>query len=364
MVGWAARSTPRIRALRQTPLLVEAEPTVDAVLATPRVGRPVTRTEAIIQYIPFPAFTTVGLPVLVPVSYEAPWGGFGYGSSSSSMSWTMINVCPNQGQADCHLLEFPDGAHALIDAGEGYDAHGAAVSYLEKAGIKHIELVVLSHVHWDHYGKLIDIINSGIKVDRVAVNLPGARAIADAEIPWGCNWDDVQALLAFLKQHNIPFWTPRFGEKLVDIQQAGIQTLLEVVCYYDGINTPVGRSDVNDTSMILRLTHGATKVLFTGDLNMPLGTWLAASIFDLKADILKVPHHGTEGLAPNSFFDRVAPKVALVPSPIELWYSLRSKRPREYFKDHGIPTYVSGIHGTVKVVMTGDHYDITTEATP
>ena len=54
----------------------------------------------------------------------------------------------------------------------------------------------------------------------------------------------------------------------------------------------------------------------------------------------------------------------MVPSPIELWYSLRSKRIREYFKNRGIPTYVSGIHGTVKVVMTGDHYDITTETAP
>jgi len=305
-----------------------------------------------------------GLPVLVPVTYATPWGGSRYGVPSSNMSWTMINVCPNQGQADCHLLEFPDGTHVLIDAGEGYDARGAVVRFLENAGIKHIELVVLSHVHWDHYGKLIDIISSGIKVDRVAVNLPGDRAIADAEIPWGCNWDDVQALLTFLRQRSIPVWTPRFGEKLVDLQQAGVQTLLEVVCYYNGINTPVGRSDINDTSMILRLTHGATKALFTGDLNMPLGTWLAASSFDLKADILKVPHHGTEGLAPNSFFDRVAPKVALVPSPIELWYSLRSKRAREYFKDHGVPTYVSGIDGTVKVIMTGSSYEITKELTP
>lgn len=150
VVGRAARSAPRLRALRQTPWVAEAEPMAEVVLATSRVGRPAIGAQNSVQYIPLTAFTMAGLPVLVPVSYDAPWGGSGYGSSSSSMSWTMINVCPNQGQADCHLLGFPDGTHALIDAGEGYDAHGAAVSYLEKAGIKHIELVVLSHVHWDH----------------------------------------------------------------------------------------------------------------------------------------------------------------------------------------------------------------------
>ena len=275
--------------------------------------------------------------------------------------WTMINVCPAHGQADCHLLEFPDGSHALIDAAEGFDAHGASVAFLQKAGIQRLELVVLSHVHWDHYGKLIDIINSGIKVDRVALNLPASRGIADVEIPWGCNWDDVQVLLRFLTVHNIPYWTPKFGERLVDLQQGDTKTTLEVVCLYDGINTPVGRTDVNDTSMILRLTHGPTRALFTGDLNYSLGAWLAKSDLDLRADILKVPHHGTEGLAPNEFFDRVAPKVAMVPSPRELWYSLRSKRTRTYFSEHQLPVYVSGIHGTVTVSMTPDGYEIQTE---
>jgi competence protein ComEC len=116
--------------------------------------------------------------------------------------------------------------------------------------------------------------------------------------------------------------------------------------------------------MLVRLRHGSIKALFTGDLNTRLGEWLATSKFDLKADLLKVPHHGTDGLAPNSFFDRVAPKAALVPSPQELWYSLRSKRAREYFKGNDIPTYVSGIDGTVKVTITADKFEIKTSTTP
>lgn len=312
----------------------------------------------------FPVAHLSGLSPLFPFGIVASCASGGAGYTPPPMIWTMINVCPGQGQADCHLLEFPNGMHVLIDAAEGWDAKGAALDYLQKAGIKHIELVVLSHVHWDHYGKLIDIINSGIKVDRVAVSMPASREIADAEIPWGCNWDDVQAMLQFLRKRDIPYWTPQFGERLVDVTRDGVRSVLEVVCHFDGISTPVGRTDINDTSMLVRLRHGAIKVLFTGDLNNPLGTWLAMGAFDLKADLLKVPHHGTEGLAPNIFFDRVAPKAAFVPSPKDLWYSDRSKRTREYFANHNIPTYVSGVDGTVKVVMTGDKYEITTSNTP
>ena len=275
--------------------------------------------------------------------------------------WTMINVEGTQGQADCHLIEFPDGTHALIDAAEGWDAKGAALAYLQAHKIKHLELVVLSHFHWDHYGKLLDLLNAGIKVDRVAINLPASREIADAEKPWGCNWEDVQAVLRFLADHHITYFTPRAGERLVEIKRGKTLTTLDVVCLYDGISTPVGRTDINDTSIIVRLTHGPTRVLFTGDLNQRLGAWLATSEFDLKADILKVPHHGTEGLAPNEFFARVDPKIAMVTSPKELWFSLRSKRVRDYFSERKIPAYVCGIHGSVTVELTDKGYGITAE---
>jgi competence protein ComEC len=103
------------------------------------------------------------------------------------------------------------------------------------------------------------------------------------------------------------------------------------------------------------------RVLFTGDLNLSLGAYLATSDFDLRADILKVPHHGTEGVAPNEFFSRVGAKVALVPSPHALWLSLRSKRVRDFFETAKVPVYVSGIHGNVTVRFHADGFQIDAE---
>lgn len=279
----------------------------------------------------------------------------------SRTRWTMINVQGAQGQADCHLLELPNGERVLIDVGEGWDAKGAALGWLKAQKIDRVDLVVLSHFHWDHYGKLREIIEGGVKVGRVAMNLPASRELADVEKPWGCNWEDVQALLRFLADRRIPYFTPRLGERLIEIKQGAVMTTLEAVCLYDGVDTPVGKTDINDTSMILRLTHGPTRVLFTGDLNQKLGAWLATSGFDLKADLLKMPHHGTEGLAPNEFFEKVAPKTVLVPSPRDLWFALRSKRPREWCAERKIPAYVSGLCGTVVVELDGAGYAVKPE---
>lgn len=275
--------------------------------------------------------------------------------------WAMLNVTPLEGQADCHLITLPDGRHVLIDPGAAWDAPDSALQELNRRGVRELELVVISHFHWDHYGQLRKILQAGIAVKQVAVNVP-ARRVAERERPWGCEFEDVQALMRELRDRTIPCFTPQAGEKLIEARNPdGTATVLEVVCAYDGLHTPVGETDVNDTSIVLRLTHGATRVLFTGDLNHPLGAWLARSDFDLRADLLKAPHHGTEGTPPNEFYDRVGAKAVLVPSPRNLWQSARSMRTRNYFLERNIPTYVAGIDGHVTVTLTATGYSIEKE---
>lgn len=275
----------------------------------------------------------------------------------------MIDVCPGTGQADCHLIEFPDRSLVMIDAGEGIDAPpGTALRWLERHGVHHLRLVVISHFHKDHYRLLRGFIEAGIQVDRVAVNVPAPGSLAGLEIyTGGFNRDDVDATLDFLRARNVPYFTPKAGERLVAVGLGqGQVAALDVVCLYDGLHTPVGRTDTNDTSIILRLSNGPTRALFTGDLNWKLGTWLAHSSFDLAADVLKAPHHGTEGAAPDEFFDRVHARAVLVPAPASLWLSIRSKRIRTYFLEHGIPAYVSGIDGDVLVTLRQGGFSIVT----
>ncbi len=281
----------------------------------------------------------------------------------SETHWTMIDVAPKQAQADCHLIEFPNGQKVLIDIADAVDAGGTALAYFRSHHIAKIDLVVISHFHKDHYGRLRDLIESGIEVDRVAGNMPAPNnAMAAAELPWGFDRNDAESLVEFLHEKNIPYFTPTIGQRLIEVplREGGVAAL-DVVCLYDGVHTPIGYTSVNDTSMIVRLSHGPTRVLFTGDLTGRMGQWLAGSKFDFSADILKVPHHGADWNNSYAFFERVHPKVALAPSPRALWFSLRCKMVRTYLTENHIPTYVSGINGDVTVILTTHGYTIRTQ---
>lgn len=285
----------------------------------------------------------------------------GGGGQGETTRWTMLMVSPKDDVADCHLIRLPDGRKVLIDAGKLGDSPGAALAALQAQNITALDLVILSHFHIDHYGALWDLIEAGITIKRVAINVP-VQAAADLEKGWGCNLDHVRATLKKLDDHHIPYFTPKTGERILETTTAqGTVVALDVICLYDGLNSPIGLTDVNETSMIVRLSHGSTRALFTGDLGGRLGAYLATSNFDLKADILKVPHHGAEGCAPNEFFDRVGARAVLVPAPKNLWASGRSMRIRNYFIEHHIPTYVSALRGNVTAVLTATDFRIESE---
>lgn len=282
-------------------------------------------------------------------------------ATENATRWTMLMVTPRNDVADSHLIELPDGAKVLLDAGKLGDSPGVVLAQLKAKNITSLDLVIISHFHVDHYGALTELVESGIKIKRVAMNVPD-QASADLEKPWGCNLAHVQATLAVLAAHHIPYFTPKIGDRLIDATAAdGTPVGLEVLSLNDGLNTPVGLTDVNGTSMVVRLTHGHTRVLFTGDLNHAMGAFLASSPVDLHADLLKAPHHGTEGTVPNEFYDRVGATAVLVPAPKAIWESERSMRMRNYFMDHHVPAYVSGLRGNVTVTLTDHGYQVETE---
>jgi beta-lactamase superfamily II metal-dependent hydrolase len=288
------------------------------------------------------SFPTVALTVLLCLQLASAASVL----AASTVEWAMVNVNQTEKQGDAHLIRFSSGQVFLIDTG---DRPEWILPFLKEQNVTRIEKVILSHLHHDHYGALLGIIDSGIRVGAVVADYPTLE-ICDAEKPWGCNWSEIKELAKGLEDREVPLVSAHAGDKLY---QQGDESL-RVLYAFDGVNTPVGRTDLNDMSIVLKLKKGGWSALFTGDLNAGIGKYLAAHGKHLKADILKIPHHGAEGLAPDAFFDRVAPQVAMVPAPKTLWQAERCARVRNYFQNKDLPAFVNGVHGTVWVRFSAE----------
>jgi competence protein ComEC len=270
--------------------------------------------------------------------------------------WTMVNVNYSPQQGDAHLIQTRTGKNILIDTGHLDPARKALVPYLQSKGIKKIDTVFVTHAHKDHYQGLQAILESGIAIGTVYFNMPD-RSVCDAEKPWGCDFEEIVSYHAMLKSNQVNVLEAKAGM----VFDMGWGSSLKILYAFDGVNTPVGRTDINDTSHIMLLKHGSSAALFTGDLNSKLGEYLAKEGKDLKVDILKLPHHGTEGAAPDAFFAAAAPKDVLVPSPALLWCSARSARMKNWVESRKIPTYVNGFSGNITVKMGLLGYQIDAE---
>ena len=264
--------------------------------------------------------------------------------SAAPLEWTMINVNEADQQGDAHLISVENGKNILIDTGARLLAEKSLIPFLAQRGITSLDLVLISHAHQDHYGGLDALLDHNIGIATLYFNLP-ERQRCEREVPWGCDYQDVQRIRRRLKSNGIELTRARTGMRF----PLGEQSELEILFAYDGLTPRIDRADINDMSLVMKLSHGGFTILFTGDLNEDIGGYLAENSDNLAADVLKIPHHGIEPVTPELFFEKVSPRWGLVSTPAQFWLSEMSARVKSWFVEHNIPVYASGLLGNVSV---------------
>lgn len=290
---------------------------------------------------------------LVLVSFWVIFGAAG----QRPLIWTMVDVSGEKKTGDSHLLEFPDGYRVLIDVSYRRHADRYLLPYLRSKNIDRIDTIIITHAHENHYGGVLTTIKALKSVGRVIFNLPAREACEGEKWIGGCNYDQVVNVRHEIAQLKVPIETVEEGDI---IYQQG-KTILEILYSFDGVSSPLGLTDINDATLILRLDHGEQSVLFTADINERLGSYLAQHGARLGATLMTAPHHGVEGAAPNAFLDRVDPETVLISASQPPWMSTRGTRMRRYFGERGIATYVSGVHGHVAVHIFENRYEVKSE---
>lgn len=204
----------------------------------------------------------------------------------------MIDV----GQGDAFALRTSRGRWIVVDAGRswlGGDAGRNTVApYLARRG-GDVALFVLSHPHADHVGGAASLFS----LRRPARFLdPG---YVGTSTPY-------RAALERATAERIPWQRVRPGDSLVvdDVVLLALAPDSAWAAHLD---------DANLASSVVVARVGRHRVLFTGDAEVPEEDWLLArDAGALRADVLKVGHHGSATSTSPAFLQAVSPSVALV----------------------------------------------------
>jgi competence protein ComEC len=196
-------------------------------------------------------------------------------------------VACDVGQGDALVLAAGPGAAVVVDAGPDPTAVDGC---LRRLGVRRVPIVLLTHLHADHVAGLPGVLR-GRQVGLVQVG-PGSEPEEQAE-----------RVALWARSAGVPLGRPGLGERR---QVAGLRwQVLAPARGYRGT-----RSDPNNASIVVRVEHGSTRLLLTGDVEPEAQRDLLERGVDLRADVLKVPHHGSDHQEP-AFLDAVGARVVV-----------------------------------------------------
>ncbi len=198
------------------------------------------------------------------------------------------------GQGDAIFVVTPGGRQVLIDGGADprrlLTHLGERVPFWDDT----LDLMVLTHPHEDHVAGLVGAL------DRYDVGLVLERSF---EFPS----PDYTLWQSALKYKDIPVLQAVEGQRI--LLDHGLT--LEVI-YPPEILLENTTADVNNASVVTRLTYGEISFLFTGDLHWDAESYILHRSLPIRSDVLKVPHQGSRTSSSPAFVREVAPQVAVI----------------------------------------------------
>ncbi len=231
------------------------------------------------------------------------------------------------GEGDSILLEV-EGKSALIDTGNLISGPHL-VKYLKEKGIEKLNYLILTHPHPDHIGGVFFILPA-LKVEKI--------------------YDNGQDLAGGRKTSAIYRWYEDLVRKrknyavLISGDSLTLGSLTLEVLWPPGVPTS---SDFNAFSLVIMVKGGGFSCLLTGDLTAAGERELLIREVSLKADVLKVGHHGAEDATTEEFLEAVSAGIAVVSVDEDNFWGYPSARVLQRLKKAGVKVYRTDREGDI-----------------
>ncbi len=233
------------------------------------------------------------------------------------------------GQAKSILVQNGDMS-MLIDAGNVADGE-LVCDYLYSCGITSLDYVVCTHAHEDHAGGLADVLNA------YTVNCAVFAPSLTADTANYKNFREACASQSLTPIHPTLGSTMTFGD-------------CEIVFFGPAI---AYTDDLNDSSIVLKITYEDTSFLITGDAETASEYAMIDMGFDLAADLLDVGHHGSSSSTSYVFLREIMPEFAVISCGEDNDYGHPHEEVTSRLSDAGVITYRTDLHGTIQVISNG-----------
>ena len=243
------------------------------------------------------------------------------------------------GQSDCTIVICDDEV-LMIDCGT-YNQLNTIRQSIHTLEIDRVDYMLITHQHDDHMGSAIDLLDDVSVENIIMPKLTQTNNVTSKTY---------NVLINTINNKNINKITAQdcksfmLGEALVEILSPTVQS-----------------NNLNNMSVVLKITYGDTEFLFQGDAESKIENDLLRSDFDIDIDVLKTGHHGSKTSSTDKYLDVTSPQIAILSSGYGNNYGHPNKTVLDRLEQKGIFAFSTFLDGDIAVSSDGEAITVYTQ---
>ena len=254
-------------------------------------------------------------------------------------------ACLDVGQGDGIVIEMENRWNILIDGGSTNKSslgQYQLIPYLKSRGISRLDGIYISHTDEDHISgvrEILDYISKGLTIIRVEnLILP--------------DWDEVQDNKNFQELTEL---AKAAGTRVIYVNAGDRVRYGETTLKALWPEAGATGKEVNEDAMVIEMTNGAFKGVFTGDIGKDTEDKLLQKGVLEDVDFLKVAHHGSKYSTGEEFLDVVKPKLSVISCSATNTYGHPSPDTLKRLENSGSKVLITKDMGAVTIYRKREH---------
>jgi len=281
--------------------------------------------------------------ILIGIIIKQDFSGLNLGSQASIPIEERLEIhFLDIGQGDSILIKTPDEQKILIDGGPDMsilDQLGQNLQFFDRK----IDIMILTHAHSDHINGLVEVIR---RYDVGRIYYTGVVHPSPAYFEW----------LEAIKRFDVPMEMVK-EQRILELND---DLQLEFLYPFENISE-TEFDELNNASIVNKLVYKNKEFLFMGDAEKEIERELLELNFDLRAEVVKIGHHGSSSSSTEEFLKAVDPKYAIIQCGQDNAFGHPHLSVIRRLERLGIKIFRNDLNGQISVFSDGEKMDIITQ---